>query len=161
MTLKKIILLIYFILFSLTSFAQFVRIETCSSTIYINTMGKKYFSIIVNNVVIYNIQQDSIALYFFLENKSKHRYYIHDKKEYYEKYKIDTNNFIILFKTHRIVVLNNKIYDKNEEITRINAESIIRIKYICIADAMKKYGWWRGRHGAIIIDTKERTNPDE
>ncbi len=71
----------------------------------------------------------------------------------------------VYIKTKAVVFLNKKLIlkqrIKKKLLSQITEQDIKSIKFLDKKEARKRFGWWRGRYGAIIIEIKEPTNPDE
>lgn len=69
----------------------------------------------------------------------------------------------ILLLSKEVLIINDSIVVKSMmKKKKLNQlfinHKIIKLTKINKTNAVKKYSWWRGRHGAIIIETKEVQN---
>ena len=102
---------------------------------------------------------DSLDLHIEKINLSIHRrLFSHSiRKKYVEILKETHCSYI---KTKALVQIDNTIITKKrereKELEKIKMEDIKSIVFLDKHQAKKIYGWWRGRYGAIIIETKNK-----
>ncbi len=81
------------------------------------------------------------------------------------RYKIFKGSDTVYAKTKAIVLLNRELIVKKrikiDLLSQIKEQEIKSIEFLDKKEARKRFGWWRGRYGTIIIETKEPTTPDE
>ena len=101
---------------------------------------------------------DSLDLHIWEINLSFHSYlFTKGIKKKYSKLLKETHCLYI--ETKAVIQIDEKIITKKrkreKELEKIQMEQIKSIIFINKYEAKEKYGWWRGRHGAIIIETKQ------
>jgi len=151
---KNIILFLILFFIAYNSFSQEIRIEGCSKTIKIKS-GKKFICLKIKSLIIFNMIKDSLKIDYFSETNKLKIFNSNTNNIFYSKHNIDTNNLGIELITNKLIIYNDIIIKKKNPIIYIDAKKVTRIIFKDVFSSIKQYGFWKGRNGAIIIETKK------
>lgn len=141
-----IVFLLFLYFFSLSQTDSVTRVCFHADT---TTLPDFYFNYIkIEQNYFYNLEKCYFKIKYIKAKQSEKKFGQYSKSG------------IILILSKEFLIINDTIIansNKEKKNLRLlfNNHIIVKVKKISKKQTKKKYGWWRGRHGGIIIETKE------